>query len=97
MVYSTRNGNNPAQAHLALAGAASFVADYALPRVEGRWRWIVPGSVRYELQVPLVGLQFSPRFGQSYYEIFTRGNYHHTFQRPVDATDGHGRLPHLRP
>ena len=77
MVYSTRNGNNPAQAHLALAGAASFVADYALPRVEGRWRWIVPASVRYELQVPLVGLQFSPRFGQSYYEIFTRGNYDH--------------------
>jgi len=87
MVYSTRNGNNPAQAHLALAGAASFVADYALPRVEGRWRWIVPGSVRYELQVPLVGLQFSPRFGQSYYEIFTRGNYDHNvvFTTPFNA------------
>lgn len=87
MVYSTRNGNNPAQAHLALAGAASFVADYALPRVEGRWRWIVPTSVRYELQVPLVGLQFSPRFGQSYYEIFTRGNYDHNvvFTTPFNA------------
>ena len=87
MVYSTRNGNNPVQAHLALAGAASFVADYALPRVEGRWRWIVPASVRYELQVPLVGLQFSPHFGQSYYEIFTRGNYDHNvvFTTPFNA------------
>lgn len=76
-VYSTRNGNNPAQAHLALNGAASAVAEYTLPKQEGRWGWLVPGSIRYEIQATLLGLQFSPNFGQSYYEIFTQGDYDH--------------------
>lgn len=77
-VYSTRNGNNPAQAHFGMMGTASFVADYALPKVQSRWwRWIVPVAFHYELQLPLLGLQFSPNFGQSYYEIFTQGNYDH--------------------
>lgn len=77
VVYSTRNGNNPAQAHFGLHATASMVADYALPKAEGRWKWLVPAAIRYEIQVPLLGVQFSPNFGQSYYEIFTQGNYDH--------------------
>lgn len=70
-LYNTRNGNNPAQAYLGLNLAPRLSAAYAF-RIRSH-----PFQIRYEAQVPLVGVMFSPNYGQSYYEIFSRGDYDH--------------------
>ena len=68
-IYNTRNGNNPAQAKIALNLSPVINADYHIPNTK-----LV---VNYEASAPLVGLLFSPNYGQSYYEIFSRGDYDH--------------------
>lgn len=73
-LYNTRNGNNPAQATFHLDVAPMVYAELHFPL------WQRPFALTYEVAVPALGLMFTPQYGQSYYEIFSRGNYDHNIQ-----------------
>ena len=70
-IYNTSNSNNPAQARAHLN---------VMPTVAGSYRFCLFNKTlvaRYQMSMSLCGIQFSPNYGQSYYEIFSRGNYDH--------------------
>lgn len=71
VMYDTGNSNNPAQARLSLSVDPAVLLRWQI--LDGRF----PVALQYEAALPLVGVAFSPQYGQSYYEIFSRGNYDH--------------------
>ncbi len=67
-VYNLRNTNNPASAKAYINLDASGMAIWHL-KIKN-----YPIVLRYQANIPVAGVMFSPNYGQSYYEIFTLGN-----------------------
>lgn len=58
-LYNERNGNNPATGRVYTNLNVSAMASY-------KWKKY---SIRWQMDMPFAGMLFSPRYGQSYYEI----------------------------
>lgn len=67
-LYNLHNGNNPASARAYLNIDASVMAIWDVKIKH------YPIRLRYQLNLPVMGVMFSPHYGQSYYEIFSLGN-----------------------
>jgi hypothetical protein len=85
VVYINRSGNNPAQAKADLLINVSGMATYDMVIAKHHYLW------RYKVSFPLMGIAFSPNYGQSYYEAFVEENYDHNvvFAYP-------GNMPSMR-
>lgn len=70
-LYNERNGNNPAQARLSLMADLSAMVTYDFSL------WRKSFQLEYSLDIPFVGVAYSPQFGQSYYEQFVLNDYDH--------------------
>ena len=70
-IYNEHNGNNPAQAK------ASLTLQWAV-RSSLHFQIFQRNTLlQYTLSAPVVGMAFSPAYGQSYYEAFGLGHYDH--------------------
>ncbi len=63
VLYNSRGGNNPAQGRVNVDLSASVMAIYRLRL------WGTQLGLRYQANMPVVGVLFAPQFGQSYYEM----------------------------
>ncbi len=69
VLYNRRNSNNPANAKVAVDLGITGMASYHIHNSR------LPLTLRYQLSLPVVGVFFSPAFGESYYEMFRVGNH----------------------
>lgn len=68
VVYNRRNSNNPAQAKAYGGLGASGMVIYKF-HIKN-----YPLTLRYQANLPLLGVMFSPEYGESYYEMFSLGH-----------------------
>lgn len=70
--YNMRtSSNNPAQGYMSLGIGPHLLVRYDLAL------WGRTFRINWEGRMPFLGVMFSPNYGQSYYEIFNRGDYDH--------------------
>ena len=67
-IYNRRNSNNPAQAKAYMNLAASAMAIYKFHFKSH------PFTLRYQANLPFMGIMFAPEYGESYYEMFSLKN-----------------------
>ena len=85
MIYNLRNSNNPVQAKAYTNLGVSSMAIYRFHIQD------YPLVLRYQLNVPLFGLMFSPEYGQPYYEM----SLSHDWNKNICFTSLHNQ-PSLR-
>lgn len=69
-LYNSRNGNNPAQGRLSLDISLSAGVEYRM------FIRRLPLRFAYQADLPMIGMMFSPEFGESYSEISQTGVGH---------------------